>query len=287
MLKGIYVPHITPFKKDGEIDFDALEELLPFWRSVGLVCLGSNGEAVYLSANERKRVLEFVIERAGRVIAGTGAAGTRETIELTKDAADVGAEAALIVSPYYFKPSPKELFEHYSRIIEAVDIPVILYSVPKFTGYEIDLQTISRLVDEFSQIVGIKDSGGSIGRITELVRLVGDKVSVLAGTGDLILPSLLMGAEGAIVAVANVAPELCSDLYTFYEKGNLKKAREIQTSLAYLNEILVKKFNQLAAIKEALNLLGFRAGYPRLPMLGIREGEKREIEKVLHSLRLR
>ncbi|MBO8182883.1 MAG: 4-hydroxy-tetrahydrodipicolinate synthase [Archaeoglobus sp.] len=288
MMEGIFVPHVTPFKRDGEIDFDALEVLIPFWKKmgIGLVSLGSNGEAVFLSREERQKVLEFVVERAGKVIAGTGAAGTKETIDFTKDAADVGAEAALIVSPYYFKPSPEEVFEHYSRIIDAVDIPIILYSVPKFTGYEIDLQTISKLVDEHSQIIGIKDSSGSIGRIAELVRLVGDRIKILAGTGDLILPSLIMGASGAIVAIANVAPEICERLCGSFRKGDLETAKELQLKLTHLNEILVKRFNQLSTIKEALNLLGLNAGFPRLPMLPLGENERNEIRNALVSLGL-
>jgi 4-hydroxy-tetrahydrodipicolinate synthase len=231
-------------------------------------------------------VLEFVIERAGKVIAGCGAAGTKETIELTRDAADLGAEAVLIVSPFYFKPSPAEIFEHYSRVIDTVDIPVILYSVPKFTGYEIDLHTISKLVDEHSQIVGIKDSGGSASRIFELIRLVGDKISILAGTADLIYPTLLMGGSGAIVAIANVVPELCSRLYEAFKNGDRETAKILQLKLNHLNEVLVKRFNQLSSIKEALNLLGMNAGYARLPILPLKEEDRSEIKKELAALGL-
>ncbi len=285
-LEGIFVPHVTPFTKNGEIDENALRKLIPFWvnKLQGLVSLGSNGEAVYLSREERRKVLEIVVEETNgkaMVIAGTGSAGTRETIHLTRDAFDVGVDAVLIVTPYYFKPSGRGLFEHYARIIQAVDIPVILYNVPKFTGLDMDLEVVVKLVDEFSQIVGIKESGGSIGKITELVRLVGNRISILAGTGDLILPTLMMGGDGGIVAVANVAPRLCANLYQNFRRGEIERAKDLQAKLIHLNEVLVKKFNQLSAIKEALNILGLPAGFPRLPALPLGDDGRNEIERTL------
>jgi 4-hydroxy-tetrahydrodipicolinate synthase len=298
-LEGIFVPHVTPFTKSGEIDGNALRKLISFWLDSGLhglVSLGSNGEVVYLSREERRKVLEIVVDEVNgkaTVIAGTGSAGTRETIRLTRDAldvgdvGDVGVDAVLIVTPYYFKPSNRELFEHYARIIQAVDIPVILYNVPKFTGLDMDLEVVVKLVDEFSQIVGIKESGGSLGRITELVRLVGNRISILAGTGDLILPTLLMGGDGAIVGVANVAPKLCANLYQTFKMGEIERAKDLQAKLTYLDEVLVKKLNQLSAIKEALNILTLPAGFPRLPALPLGEDERNEIEQVLRFVGLK
>ncbi len=292
-LEGIFVPHVTPFTKSGEIDGNALRELIPFWLDSGLhglVTLGSNGEAAYLSREERRKVLEIVVEEVngrGIFIAGTGSASTKETMQLTRDALDVGVDAALIVTPYYFKPSSRELFEHYARVIQAVDIPVILYNVPKFTGLDMDLEVVVKLVDEFSQIVGIKESSGSMGKITELVRLIGDRISVLAGTGDLILPTLVMGGDGAIVAVANVAPKLCANLYQTFKGGDVERAKDLQAKLTYLNEVLVKKFNQLSAIKEALNILDFPAGFPRLPALPLGKDERNEIEQTLEAVGLK
>lgn len=292
-LEGILVPHVTPFAKNGEIDEIALKKLIHFWLDNGLhglVTLGSNGEAVYLSREERKKVLEIVVDTINGeipIVAGTGSASTIETITLTKDAIDVGVDAALVVSPYYFKPNDRELFEHYAKVIQAVDIPVILYNVPKFTGYDMNLHVIEKLIDEFSQIIGVKESSGLIGKITELVRLVGDRVSILAGTGDLILPTFIMGGSGAIVAIANVAPKLCVELYQMFNRGEIDKAKSLQIKLTYLNEVIVKKFNQLSAIKEALNTLGLPAGYPRLPALPLYEDEKREIERTLNFIGLK
>jgi 4-hydroxy-tetrahydrodipicolinate synthase len=263
-----------------------------FWLDsgcAGLVSCASNGEGPYLTREERRKILELVIEEVdgkASVVAGTGAPSTRETIFLTRDAKDVGADAVLIVSPYYFKPDSRELFEHYSSVIRSTDIPVIVYNVPKFTGYNIDPDTIVRLADEYDQVVGVKDSGGSIGQISSLIDRVSGKTSVLAGTADVALPCLLMGGTGAVLAVANVAPRLCVDLYNQFKQHQMEKAREIQMRLIGLNDTLVKRFNQISAIKEAINQLGRSAGYPRRPSLPLAERARNEIKEMLTRLEI-
>jgi len=163
---------------------------------------------------------------------------------------------------------------------------VVLYNVPKFVGYNVDLGVVATVVEEYSQVVGIKDSSGMVWRVSELVRLVGGRVSVMAGTGDLILPTLVMGGRGAIVGVAIVAPAMCVQLYEAFRSGDLPKARELQLKLTYLNEVLIKRFNQLSAVKEALRLLGKPGGYPRLPSLPLDEREREEVRKALVSVGL-
>ena len=237
-----------------------------------------------MTREERRRVLQIVIEEAGgkaSVIAGTGAPSTRETIFLTRDAKDVGADAALIVSPYYFKPDSRELFEHYSSVINSTDIPVIVYNVPKFTGYNVDPDVIVRLAEEYDQVVGVKDSGGSIGQISELIDRVGNRISVLAGTADVLLPCLLMGGRGGVLAVANVAPRLCINLYDHFKQNQIERARQVQMKVLSLNDVLVKRFNQISAIKEAMNQLGKPAGYPRRPSLPLDEKARNEVREVL------
>jgi len=240
-----------------------------------------------MTREERRRVLQLVIEEAdgkASVIAGTGAPSTRETIFLTRDAKDVGADAVLIVSPYYFKPDSRELFEHYSSVISSTDVPVIVYNVPKFTGYNLDPDVIVRLAEEYDQVVGVKDSGGSIGQISDLIHRVGDRISVLAGTADVVLPCLLMGGRGGVLAVANVAPRLCVDLYNHFKQHEIERARQIQMKVLYLNDILVKRFNQISAIKEAMNQLGKAAGYPRRPSLPLDEKARNEVREALAKL---
>ena len=290
MLEGIFVPHITPFTREGELDEEALRTCVQFWMNggvSGLMPCGSNGEAPYLSREERKKVIETVMDEANgkvRVIAGTGSMSTWETIQFTKDAKDLGVNATLVVTPYYFKLSNKEVYEHYKAILEAVDLPIILYSVPKFTGYDLDLTVISQLAFEYENVVGVKDSGGSIGRITEIIRLVGERISVLAGTADVTLSTLMLGGKGAVIAVANVIPKMCSSLYEAFRKGNYDEASKLQQRISYLNEVLVKRHNQLSAIKEALTLLGLPSGYPRRPALPIGGEEKKDIGSVLKTM---
>lgn len=289
LLEGVLPPHVTPFTRDGELDEEALRELVRFWLEEGvhgLVSCASNGEGPYLTRSERARVLEVVLEevRGGRpVVAGVAAPSTREAIEQAKDAADVGADAVMLTPPFYYTPSPRELLAHYRAFLDKVDVPVVLYNVPKFVGYNVDLGVVATVVEEYSQVVGIKDSSGMVWRVSELVRLVGSRVSVMAGTGDLILPTLVMGGRGAIVGVAIVAPAMCVQLYEAFRSGDLSKAKELQLKLTYLNEVLIKRFNQLSAVKEALRLLGKPGGYPRLPSLPLDELEREEVRKALVS----
>jgi 4-hydroxy-tetrahydrodipicolinate synthase len=289
-LEGIFPPHITPFMKNEEIDETGLRSLIHFWLDsgcAGLVSCASNGEGPYMTREERRRVLHLVIDEVNGkvpVIAGAGAPSTRETAFLTRDAADTGADAVLIVSPYYFKPDSRELFEHYSSVIGSTDIPVIVYNVPKFTGYNVDPDVVVRLAEEYDQVVGVKDSGGSIGQISDLIRRIGGRISVLAGTADLVLPCLLMGGRGAVVGIANVAPRLCVDLYNHFKQNEIERAREVQMKLLGVNDILVKKFDQISAIKEAMNQLGKPAGYPRRPSLPLEEKARNEVRERLAEL---
>jgi 4-hydroxy-tetrahydrodipicolinate synthase len=286
-ISGIIPPHITPFNRDEELDEPALRQLVHYWvdaGSDGLVSCGSNGEAVYMTREERKKVLEIVLNEVKNripVIAGTGSASTRDTIALTKDAKDAGADAALIVTPYYFIPNDDELFNHFKAVLDAVDIPIILYNVPKFTGYNMNISVIRNLVKEYSHIIGIKDSSGLIGRISELIAHVGDRVSIFAGTGDMILPGLEMGASGGIVAVANVAPKLCLDIYRAFLRKDHEEAKKLQLKAVLLTDLLVKKYNQISSIKAALNILGQPAGIPRKPSLPLKPEAYQDLKNTI------
>jgi len=289
-LEGIFVPHITPFRKDGQLDEEALRECVHFWLQSGLsglVPCGSNGEAPYLSPEEKRTVIKIVVEEANGkvpVIAGTGEISTQGTIQLTKDAKDIGVDAALVVSPYFFKYSSRELYEHYSSVLETIDLPIVIYNVPKFTGISLEPSLVYELASEYENVIGIKDSSGSLSQITELIRLVGDKISVLAGTGDVVLPTLMLGGKGAVIGVANVAPKICMDLYKAFRGGKFEEASRLQKQITYINEVLLKKYNQLSAIKAALNMLGLPAGYPRKPTSEIGEEPKEEINRVTKLL---
>jgi 4-hydroxy-tetrahydrodipicolinate synthase len=286
-FEGIFVPHITPFTETGEIDLEALRVCVRFWVENGvdgLMPCGSNGEAPYLAMDERQKIISTVLEEAKTnvtIVAGTGAPSTWETIRLTKEAADLGVDAAVVVTPYYFKPSNHELTAHYKAVLEAVDLPIILYSVPKFTGITLEPAVIAELAKEYSHVAGVKDSSGNIATIKETISLIGDKISVLAGTADVMLPTLTIGGKGAVIAIANTFPKLCVSLYKAFKKGNQREAAELQKTINHINEVLVKRFNQLSAIKEAMQMLGLPAGYPRKPALPLDETAKAEVKRLV------
>jgi 4-hydroxy-tetrahydrodipicolinate synthase len=190
-------------------------------------------------------------------------------------------DAALIVTPFYFKPTNREMHEHYRTILQTVDLPIVVYNVPKFTGFSLETAFIHQLVSENEKIIGLKDSSGNIGSITEIIRLVGDKISVLAGTADVALPTFLLGGKGAVIAVANVFPKLCSQLYETFKNGKYEEAKMLQKRISFTNEVLVKRYNQLSAIKEALRLQGLPGGYPRKPALPLDGEEKKAVQNML------
>ena len=289
MLEGVLVPHVTPFDENEEIDEPALRELVNHFIKAGLdglVSLGSNGEFPYLSFEEKLKVVEVVLDEVnGRVpvVAGATESSTREALRLGKVFLDLGADALLIGPPYYFKPSPEELFVHYSTLAERLDGEMLLYNVPKFTGINISIGVIESLAEEHSNVIGIKDSSGSMGRITELVRRLGDRFTVLAGTADVMYPSWVIGAHGAVVAVANVAPELCVELWRAFREGNHQEARELQLRVNLINEVVVKRHNQISAVKAAMEMRGLKAGRPRLPSLPLDERALGDIESALRE----
>ncbi len=290
-LKGIFVPSVTPFDAEGGIIWEALGDLIDFWIGAGVsgvVGNASTGEGPYLSREEKREVLGFLVERVdgrAKAIAGTGAMSTRETIELTRDAADAGAEAALVTTPFFFKPTDEEIFQHFSAL-SSVDLPVILYNVPKFTGYSVNPRVVARIAEECGNLVGVKDSGGNPGTMAEIIRLSGDRISALSGAADMILPTLTLGGKGAIVAVANVIPETCVDLCGAFKAGEIGEAGRHQHRASFVNKVLVRENPQIAAIKAALNMMGRDAGVPRRPLLPLTGEAERSVSEALRQIDL-
>ncbi|RLE53183.1 MAG: 4-hydroxy-tetrahydrodipicolinate synthase [Candidatus Methanomethylicota archaeon] len=290
-LSGIFVPHVTPFKLDESIDFDALKICINYWIESGLsglVTLGSNGEFPYLTKEEKIKLIQFVLDEVNGkipVIVGTGAPSTKETLQLSKEAADLGADALIIVQPYYYKISEKELISHYSEILKSIDVPIILYNIPKFTGYNMGVKVVEKLVNEFSNIVGIKDSSNNIHQVSELIRTVGNKISVLAGNADMIFTTLMLGGKGAIVAVANFIPEILVKLYSAFSRGDYDVARRMQMIVNEATSIL-NQYNQIAAVKAFVNLRGMPGGIPRKPILPLKGDELLPLKEFLKKLKL-
>ena len=291
-LEGVYVPNVTPFDAKGEIQYEALAELIEYWIKAGVsgvVANASTGESPYLSRGELQEVLRFVIDHIdGRVqvIAGTGAMATRETIELTRDANKWGADAALITTPWFFRPTEEELYCHYAAVLSAVDLPVILYNVPKFTGYSVAPKTIARIAEECSGLAGVKDSSGAPGNMAEIIRLCGDKITCLSGAADMFLPTLSLGGKGAILAIANVVPGTCVELHQAFKKGDIATAGKRQRTASHVNNVLVASYPQVAAIKSALNHMGYKAGSPRQPLRPLNETQEKAAAEALKNTKL-
>jgi 4-hydroxy-tetrahydrodipicolinate synthase len=290
VLDGIFVPNVTPFTREGDLDVEALRACVRFWVEngvSGLMPCGSNGEAPYLSREERGKVIDVVVDEAnGRIpiIAGTGSLSTRETVNLTMDAKNLGVDAALIVAPFYYKLTNREVIVHYRAVLESVDIPIVLYNVPKFTGFSLDPVVIHQLTRENEQVIAVKDSSGKIDTVREIIRLVGSSVSVLAGAADITLSSFSLGSRGAVLAVANVFPATCKRLYEAFRNNRLDEAKRLQERITLANDLLVKRNNQLSAIKEALNTIGLSAGYPRRPALTLEDREKTAVQAFVKTM---
>ncbi len=255
----------------------------------GLAVNASTGEGPLLSREEKAELLELAVERVdgrGTIIAGTGEVGTRETIELSRDALDIGADAALVITPYFYRPSDEELFQHYSTLLFKVDIPVILYNVPKFTGYSIKARVIERIATEHSNLIGVKESSGDLVLLSEVIGLLGDRLSILSGSGDTLLAALTLGGRGGILAIANVIPEACISLYEAYRRGDIREAGRLQLMISSLNKVLVRDLNQASALKGALKLMGRWAGLPRRPILPLSPGEEAKVVEALRRISL-
>lgn len=286
-LKGVYAPIPTPFV-DNKIAYDKLESNLNFWldsKLEGLVVLGSNGEFVLLSSEEKIKLISFVCEKAkGRkpVIAGTGAESTSETIYLCQQAAAVGADAALVVTPNYYKGAMTEkvLKKFYLDVAEGSPIPVILYNMPNNTGINLTPKLAAELAQN-PNIIGIKDSGGNITQITETIRTTPSDFSVFAGSASYLFTSLTVGATGGTLALANVFPNECAEVQELYEAGQWEAAKTLQLKLMESNTAVTASYG-IAGLKAAMDMLGLFGGEPRLPLLPLGEAEKAELKEILN-----
>ena len=291
-IEGIFAPIATPFDGNGDIDFGRFAENLEKYGRTGLagiVALGSNGEFAMLSHREKLDVVEAVrkgLPEDKTVIAGTGCESLRETIELTKEAADRGADAALIINPSYYKGALKEpvLEKFFSAAADASPIPVMLYNMPGNSGINLSSALAVRL-SAHPNIVGIKDSGGNIVQISEVLAGAPQDFSVFAGSASFLLATTVLGGRGGTLATANVAPDLCVELYELARKGELDKARELQLKLLRLNSFVTARHG-IGGLKFALDQVGFYGGAPRLPLQPAGEEARREILEELQKLAL-
>jgi 4-hydroxy-2-oxoglutarate aldolase len=289
-LSGIYPALTTPFAADGSVWVEGIRHNIARYNSTGLagyVAMGSTGESVLLSRAEWETVLVTVKEAAApgmRLIAGTGAESTAETIEKTKRAAQLGYQVALVKTPHYYKPvyKPEVLIAHYQRVADASPIPVLLYSVPVFTGITLEAPEIGTLA-QHPNIAGIKDSSGHVLRVVETMARVPADFQVLVGAPPTLLPSIIVGARGGILALASALPELCVALFNASRRGEIDRARELQQTLLKASTAIVSEAG-IAGLKFVMDQRGYRGGIPRLPIPPAAEGAKQRMLEMLATL---
>ncbi len=286
-LGGVYPPIPTPFKPNGYIDFRNLTANLDRWNLQplsGYVVGGSNGEFVSLSSDERVDVVRSVREVAPSdrlLIAGSGMQSTRATIELTRRMADVGADVAIVVTPSYYKAmmSSVALEKHYQQVADESPIPIILYNVPANTGVELQVEVVLRLADH-PNVIGIKESGGSVAKIGTMVHQAPSDFQVLAGSAGFMLGALAVGAVGVIGALANIAGQELADILTHFHTGELESARAIQLRLVEVNAAVTVRYG-IAGLKAAMDMLGYYGGPVRSPLLSLGEENKEILRRIL------
>ncbi|HYA12203.1 MAG TPA: 4-hydroxy-tetrahydrodipicolinate synthase [Thermodesulfovibrionales bacterium] len=289
MFKGSIVAIVTPFKK-GKVDEKALEDLIE-WHIAegtdGIVPCGTTGESATLDYKEHYRVIEITVKTVHKrvpVIAGTGANATDETIMITKQAEKSGADAALLVSPYYNKPTQEGLYRHYKAVAEAVDIPIVLYNVPGRTAVNILPSTVARLA-EIKNIVAIKEATGDMKQVSEVIRLCGDRITVISGDDFTTLPLLALGGKGVISVTANIVPKDVSMMCSLWLEGQHDKARAIHYKIEPLNAAMFIETNPIPA-KTALAMMGKIQEEFKLPLCEMSSANKDKLRKVLKDLKL-
>ncbi|MFA2978960.1 4-hydroxy-tetrahydrodipicolinate synthase [Acinetobacter pittii] len=284
-IQGSIVAIVTPMLKDGGVDWKGLEKLVEWHIEQGtnsIVAVGTTGEASTLSMEEHTQVIKEIIRVANKripIIAGTGANSTREAIELTKAAKDLGADAALLVTPYYNKPTQEGLYQHYKAIAEAVELPLILYNVPGRTGVDLSNDTAVRLA-EISNIVGIKDATGDVPRGKALIEALNGKMAVYSGDDETAWELMLLGADGNISVTANIAPKAMSEVCAVAIAKDEQQAKTLNNKIANLHNILFCESNPIP-VKCALHEMGLIDTGIRLPLTPLAEQYREPLRNAL------
>lgn len=284
MFKGSLVPIVTPFR-NGKLDEKAYADLIEWHISQGthgIVPCGTTGEASTLDFEEHYRVIEVAVETANKripVIAGTGANATDEAVFITKKAKELGADGALIVTPYYNKPTQEGLYLHFKTIAESVDIPIILYNVPGRTAVNMLPATVARLL-EFRNIIGLKEATGDMRQASNLIRLCGDRLALYSGDDFTTFTMLSLGGKGVISVTANIVPKDVAEMWNSWDRGDIDKARELHYKLEPLNAAMFIETNPIP-VKTALAMMGKMDENFRLPLCSMSADAKQKLRAVL------
>ena len=287
-LKGILLPTTTPFDSDGRISTTDITSNIKSWSSrgvIGFVVLGSTGERVHLDEREYLEVIE--VSRAASdsiLIAGAGQQSTINTIKEIKSAARAGAQAVLVITPYFYRPAitQETLVNYYTAVADAAPVPVLLYSMPPLTGIKIEPETIARL-SEHPNIVGVKDSSNDLPAFRRTLELCPPDFAVMTGNGTVLFDALRAGATGGILAVGCVVPEVCVEIFRAFKNGDLEQAERLQTELTPLASAVTTKYG-IGGLKAALDFAGYRGGAVRAPLRAPDNAARAEIKSVLDRI---
>ena len=291
IFKGAGIAIVTPFTQDDKVNFEELGKMIDFQIAGGtdaIIICGTTGESSTLTHEEHDECIKFAVEHtAGRVpvIAGTGSNSTAEAIRLSTHAQNNGADALLLVTPYYNKATQKGLIQHYTAIANSVDLPIILYNVPSRTGVNILPQTAVTLAKNVKNIVAIKEASGNISQVAELAALADGCIDIYSGNDDQVVPLLSLGGVGVISVLSNVMPKLTHDMVMSYLNGDVKLSRQLQLSVMNLNKALFCEVNPIP-VKEALNMMGWNAGAVRSPLCEMEPQHDELLRKELAAMKL-
>lgn len=284
MFAGSIVAIVTPFR-NGRVDERALGDLIEFQianGTDGIVPCGTSGESATLSYEEHNQVIAFVVECVRHrvpVIAGTGSNATDEAIALTRHAKQAGADGALLITPYYNKPTPEGLFRHYKAVAEAVDLPLVLYNIPGRTAVNLMPATVARLATVHN-VVAIKEGGGSLQQVSEIIQVCGDRITVLSGDDPLTLPMMAVGAKGVITVTANIVPADMAAMCDAFSSGNLEEARRLHYKMSPLFTALFVETNPIP-VKATLAMMGKIDGELRLPLCPLSSESRDRLTRAL------
>jgi 4-hydroxy-2-oxoglutarate aldolase len=286
-ITGVIPPMITPFKENGDVDFDAFSFNIEKWNKDdlgGYLVLGSNSEAAYLSYDERLRLIELTVQTARKdrvVLAGTGLESSRETIRLTNDAAKRGVHAALVLTPSYYGDAMTDeaLIRFFTEVAGKSDIPILIYNVPKFTHINISATALRELSRQ-PNIIGIKDSKADVIQLAEFSKVIPKDFNLMVGNVVAWLPALELGIKAGIHATANCAPNQCSAIQKYFEAGETAKAKQMQERVNPLNKAVTATYG-IAGLKYSATLMGYKGGFVRSPLLPLKDSAKEEIRAIL------
>lgn len=289
IFEGAGVALVTPFKENGDINYEKLEELVEEQiasHTDAIIAMGTTGEAATTTEAEHLQAIRFICQLVGGripVIAGTGSNCTRTAVELSVEAEEAGADGVLLVSPYYNKATQNGLKAHFTEVAKSIKIPVILYNIPSRTGVNIAPETIVDLCKRVENIVGVKEASGDFGAIAKIMHLSGGYVDLYSGNDDQIVPMLALGGKGVISVLSNVAPKETHDICEKFFQGDIDGSRRLQLKMLPLINALFSEVNPIP-VKAAMNLMGKDVGAPRLPLTVMEpqhlETLKREMEKI-------